>query len=133
MLQMRRSLAVAAAVLATINTLLDDSDNDTLARFSVEAYANGREHGYCIKGWNPVFTGTLGIAFSECRSSDSIVVYCGTEFTDFQMGGNIPSERVWRDAKYFDYGEYQKAAEFILEKMRSFADKFPTKDVSVQT
>jgi len=73
---------------------------------SLESYKNGRENGFALsKGGNKV-------AFSENRNSDDIVVYTGTT-TDFEMGGNIPSEESYRNKKYFGPDDAKKAAQFI--------------------
>lgn len=74
----------------------------------VEVYENCRERGFALASCDG-----RKVAFSEHRNSDSIVVYCGAR-KDFEMNTNIPSDRVWENAKFFNPGEAQEAAFFIL-------------------
>lgn len=118
MIPLKQNLQVATAVLAVVNTILNDDDQ--VDRFHVEAYSNGREQGYHIRGWaDDIGCEGLGISFSENRNSDHIVVYTGKS-SSFSMQGNVPQEGVYKNAKYFEYGEYYKAASFIVEKMREY-------------
>lgn len=110
MLKFCQNMAVANAVLAVVNCA------EEMPEFYVEAYSNGREQGYHIKGW--VDGQHVGMSFSEYRNTDSIVVYLGGS-TDFSMHGNSPDEKAWKAARHFKPGRYDLAAEYILGVMRS--------------
>jgi hypothetical protein len=98
-----RTTQKADAVLATVDDLVQE---DT--RLYLEPYQNGREHGWVLYN----VTGE-GVAFAENRNSDDIVVYLGTR-SEFEMQGNVPSERVWKDRRMFEYDAYYEAAEAII-------------------
>ena len=116
MLSFKGNLQVAFTVLSCVEQQLNSDDDVSL--FHVECYANGREHGFAIKGYG-VVKGGFGVAFSENRNSDSIVVYVG-KYNDFGMAGNVPSEDVYRASKHFAYNEIYEAARLIVEKVRAF-------------
>lgn len=116
MLNFKSNMQVAHALLSVINSRI--SEDMDFSRFHVEAYSNGREQGYCIKGWSSTLTNNISISFSEHRSSDNIVIYFG-ESTDFSMQGNVPNEKVYAQAKHFKHNEPYEAASFIIKKMRA--------------
>lgn len=76
--------------------------------YIIEPYVNGRETGWSVKSWASV--GCRMVVFSENRSSDQIVLYCGRS-ADFSMQGNVPSDRVWREARYFDVSDVWQCVE----------------------
>lgn len=79
-------------------------------RYTLEPYQNGREHGWSIQNRK---TGGQ-VAFSEFRRSDQIVVYLGT-VTDFEMAGNVPSDKVYNKKEFFSYDQATAAARRIIE------------------
>lgn len=117
MLRTTRSLLVAQAVLAMVNYNLPDEDL-THSDFWVESYSNGREQGMTIG-----HISGKKISFSEYRRSDSIVVYIGSNFS---MQGNVPPESIYQAATHFGFGEYDKAATFIVEAMQKMEKEFHT-------
>ena len=82
---------------AVLSILFDLGNNDYLM---VEPYVNGREQGFSIS-----ITTDKKVAFSECRNSDSIVVYFG-KFVNFSMQGNTPDEKTYQNRKSFNHNEY---------------------------
>ena len=100
--------AQAYAVLALIVHRMAD---DTEKYINIEAYVNCREQGFSIQNY---FKGERQVAFSENRNSDDIVVYYGKR-VDFSMQGNVPSDEVYRKARYFPCHAVKEAAEFIYE------------------
>lgn len=78
--------------------------------FWLETYTNGREKGFAITSFR------TKIAFSEYRSSDSIVVYEGKN-VDFSLAGNMPSDEIYRDKKFFSTVE--AAADHIRDRMKN--------------
>ncbi len=107
----KENMAVAQKILARVQRI--GLPKELAERGSVEAYSNGREQGYHInvreKG------GFRGVSFSENRNSDSIVIYFANECTDFSMQGNVPDEKVYRNATYMNPGDYDGAARFIID------------------
>ncbi len=116
MLRTTRSLLVAQAVLAMVNYNLPEDDELKNSDFWVESYSNGREQGLSIG-----HVSGKKISFSEYRRSDSIVVYIGSNFS---MQGNVPPESVYQAATHFGFGEYDKAATFIVEAMVQMDKEF---------
>jgi len=115
MIQFNSNFKVAKKVLAVVNKKMEQHvANDC----SVEAYCNGREQGYCISQFCTQLTfpslRIRKVSFSENRNNDDIVVYFG-ESHKFAMGGNIPSEKVYHNAKYFRYDKIDEAAQFIVD------------------
>lgn len=77
----------------------------------MEAYVNGREQGFSIH------YGSYKVSFSENRNSDNIVVYAGLSYK-FSMQGNVPDETIYRDSKFFNENDYEKAAIYCLEQLQ---------------
>jgi len=113
-MQLRASgnLAAAQKVLTLVKRKAKVIPSD-VGHWWIEAYSNGREQGFCITGWRSDCA-TLSLSFSEARSSDSIVVYVGEGFEQ----GNVPSEDAYQNAKYFGFGEYEKAAAYVVKCMK---------------
>jgi len=121
---------IAKKVLAQINKKI----SKTVAHNCVvEAYANGREHGYSLYYWKDVavsranFRKFFGngknsvplplpkrVSFSENRNSDDIVLYFGKD-CEFSMQGNVPSEKIYHQAKYFRYDKIDEVAQFVVD------------------
>lgn len=110
-----RKNAKASAVLAILCDMYEESAWNKL---NVEPYLNGRESGFAVHDF---YQASKKVAFSENRNSDNIVVYYGTS-SDFSMQGNTPSEKSYRNAKFFSYDEYHKAAKWIYEFLNAKAD-----------
>lgn len=114
MLEFKPSFVTAQALLAVINAQLPPRLD--ISRFNVEAYANGREHGYHIVGSFRGFM--IGISFAGDRNNaNKIVVYHGDAATGFKPGGNIPITNIFENASYFVPGAYKEAADFIIDKL----------------
>jgi hypothetical protein len=94
----------AYAVLAILLDMLGEDH-----KLTIRSYVNGREEGFYIVVYG---LRSKAVAFSENRNSDNIVVYFGVS-NDFTPQGNVPSEEVYKNAKYFDYNAYLEAAKFI--------------------
>jgi hypothetical protein len=102
-----RKNAKAKAVLC----IIADRDEEFLQNCLIEPYLNGREQGYSI--W---FNG-YRMAWSEYRNTDNFVVYEG-ESSEFNMQGNVPSEEIYKNKKFFDYNQYVDVAIYILEILK---------------
>lgn len=108
MITFTNSLKIAKQVLTQVNKKMSKEVAKTC---SVESYSNGREQGFSIVQYcNPA----LKVSFSENRNSDDIVVYAG-EDREFDMGGNIASEKLYKESKYFRYDKVDDAAQFIVD------------------
>jgi hypothetical protein len=106
--RMKTSLKRATRVLKLVD--LSSLTKKEREEVVVEAYANGREHGYSVVVYGLGVTG-MKLSFAENRNSDCIVVYIGKPL-DFAMGGNIPDEEVYRHgAHYFSAADGDAAAE----------------------
>lgn len=102
---LHHSLKVARKVLKKINL------SPALSReCHVEAYSNCREQGYALVRWDNKGKCRKAV-FSECRNSDDIMVYSGS-IENFG-GGNIPSDKVYKNADRFRSPE--SAAQFIIK------------------
>lgn len=89
----------------------------------IEAYQNGREHGHIIFGLS---TG-LGEEYREnatafyicqARRSDKICIYKGK----YTMQGI--SEEAYSNPKYFPFGEYNEAAEWLAIELQTMLPKY---------
>jgi hypothetical protein len=61
--------------------LMRKTDKDTGEAFCIYPYVNGREKGFCVsdqRDWEK--NSGRAVTFSECRNSDSLMVYVGREF-----------------------------------------------------
>jgi hypothetical protein len=116
-IQMKSNLRVADQVRKAINRL--NTSSALMKRASFECFDNCREQGYVLKVWriNPITCSPFNIAFSENRNSDDIVVYC---YNETQYPGNLIKESAGWNRSYFQFGQVDAAARFILEQ----ADKF---------
>jgi hypothetical protein len=104
----------AQHVLARFNELVRKASKNFNCSLSVEAYENGREHGYYIETWRQApRTDIWAVAFSEYRNCDDIVVYVG-KAVDFEKEGHVPTEAVWSTAKSFKAGDFDGTAAFIF-------------------
>lgn len=97
-----------------LNSLDEDKYNFELLQ---RDFDNCREQGYVLElhrvnnGW--VHDSAIHVAFSENRNSDSIVVYVGE---NSYYPENI-SEDFWDNRKYFDYGQWLEAADYIIQTL----------------
>ena len=114
-IRFKSNFVVAKKVLAQVNKKIS---KDVAKDCSIEVYANGEEQGYCIfsthirKNTKEIYS-PLRVSFSEYRNSDDIVIYAGNSY-DFKPSGNIPNENVYRQGKFFRYGDNENAAQFIV-------------------
>lgn len=104
MIEKCESLKAAEKVLQIIlrNKLSKELDG------TIESYQNGREQGYII--WQPAINGKA-FYIAQYRRSDNIVIYYG------KYSMQSLSDEAYKNAKYFKYNEYRKAAKYILETM----------------
>jgi len=105
----------------------DDGSISTL--FRVQAYSNGREQGYhlscaLLNSGSAFGLNSLGFSFSENRNSDSVVVYTNANLPKelFDMGGNIPSEIIYKEGKHF-FNSEKEAAEFIIQATKDVLEE----------
>ena len=94
-LEFCNGLKVASAVLEELRELFSIAPKGMTAY--IESYSNGREQGYCLQYYNKKM---YSFSFAENRNSDDIVVYSG-ESSDFNTGGNIPSDKIYRRRGFF--------------------------------
>lgn len=116
MIEMKTNLAVAHTLLQAINTqLLGRADVCKLIHDNtvwVECFDNCREQGYVIKVAGKKTIQYLNIAFSENRNTDQIVIY---KYRKIRAPTNLPDEHSWDDYKYFSYGKYDEATDYIIK------------------
>lgn len=108
------SLKVAWKVVKQI-----DLPKEVAKNCSVSSWSNCREQGLHISymDFHKILTGdsrdfSRGVNVAENRSSDDIVVICGTRF-DFDNQTNQANEKCWENRKYFRYDKVDEAAKFI--------------------
>jgi hypothetical protein len=79
---------------------------------------NCREQGFLVVNYKSVKgMPTRWVAFSECRNSDSIVVFpSSTDGTDYPPNQGI-SEKSWENRVFFKPDEYDKAAAFCKKHL----------------
>lgn len=107
------SLAHADRVLSLLRKELKGVKSANDDHVSIEAWANCREQGYCIKVYSKEWDNNIAICFAQYRSSDSTVVVSGPA-REFNNQTNQPSERVWeKNNRHFKVDEDKKAAEYI--------------------
>lgn len=105
---------LAQATLALVKWNGGDNFNSKF-EITEEAYVNCREQGFHLKNWKT----HKAVSFSEHRSSDSLVVYYGSDsWSDFSPQGNVPSENVYhQQCKSFSHMKLQDAALFIVQHL----------------
>jgi hypothetical protein len=104
------SLEVAYLVLEHFRNLPCDEK----IKFTVQSFSNGREQGLCLVKYGGA--NSRQVAFAQQRNSDEIVVYYGNGY-EFDVSTNMPTK--WNQRKYFGYGEYKEAAQFMLDYLLS--------------
>ena len=117
-IKMTNSLEVADKVRKAINRL--NVFGATAKHCHFETFDNCREQGYTLHAMALSVSGPtrLYISFSECRNSDDIVVYV---YHHAQWGNNMPQGDLdWNDKKCFPVGEYDQAAQYILDRVMKF-------------
>jgi hypothetical protein len=84
----------------------------------LEHYQNCREQGFLVVNYKTSSSGTSShwVAFSECRNSDSIVVFPSSGETDYPPMQGI-SEKSWENRVFFKPDEYDKAAAFCKKHL----------------
>lgn len=106
----RHSFSVAEKVRKAIQRLNPSTELQQRANFAM--FDNCREQGYVLQVHGVGFK-QLNIAFTENRNSDDIVVYC---YKEVQFPSNLPAQGEWSDRKYFNPGQYDAAADYILAR-----------------
>jgi hypothetical protein len=99
----------ARIVLGILEEMTDDDNSRYLA---LHSYSNCREQGFCLE--TTFSTPRRWVAFSECRNSDSIVVYTDTA----SWVGGLTDES-YKNVNYFNYNAYTQAAEYIHNLLES--------------
>ena len=112
---MKGNLIVADKVRRAVCRL--NKSQKLVDRAHFECFDNCREQGFVLKVFAYALADQLFIAFSENRNSDDIVVYC---YNETQYPGNLIKESAGWNRSYFQVGQVESAARFILEQ----ADKF---------
>lgn len=122
-LETANSLLVARNVVNCLEMNLEHvpagyQDTDTSGvTLHVGSFQNCREQGLTVSAFGVKLSdkqyGCPSYSISEDRCSDAIVVYVG------EMVNNVSDERFALEQHYFSPGEYQKAADFILEDVFS--------------
>lgn len=109
MILVKRNLEVAENIVSIV---MNDTRTNELTDWQLECYQNGREQGYSLVAYKD--SKMTAITFSEHRNSDKIVVYIGTpEYQGI-------SKEAYDNAKYFDTGHYDEAAEYIINFMLAY-------------
>jgi len=81
----------------------------------VEAWANCREQGYCVKVNSPNWDADVAVCFAQTRSGDSMVVIAGP-VREFNNQTNQPSETIWeKNHRYFN--DDAEAARYIAQEI----------------
>lgn len=70
-IEIGRSMKVAGQVLAILRKQAGQ-------KCYASVYLNGREAGWTVFPQSARYDHNVGVTFSECRNSDDIVLYCGT-------------------------------------------------------
>jgi predicted RNA-binding protein with PUA-like domain len=119
MLNKHPSLTVAEKVLRAVNKIMPQNISGT-----VLCYQNGREHGFQITYFNshnvPTLLtkgGPLAYYICENRNSDNIVVAKGSSAMQ------SISDDAYANRKYFDPGNYEEAAEWIVNDIQAELNK----------
>lgn len=104
----------AKCVLLHVRREIENRDGE--GSISLHPYVNCREQGFNLTAHlDPASIGKhRSVSFSECRNSDSIMVYFGTS-ENFAFNTYIPDDVTYNKAKSFGYGKYEEAAEFIVD------------------
>ncbi len=102
----QKTTRLADAVLSLIDVRLAEHK-----MLYAAPYKNGREDGWAL--YTLLQDGGKQVCFAENRNSDQLVVYAGT-VGGFDCTGNVPSEFVWKERRYFAQTELYNAASFIL-------------------
>jgi len=127
-----RTIQVSERVFDLVCEDLDGYATEDYVKISgyLECFNNCREQGYVLHvdsvDWdNEDRTKTDLIVWAfEARSSDDIVV---SWQTDYPHNGMFSEDTYNNRRKYFQYDELQKAANFILDLIKSHFDKEFTK------
>jgi len=109
---MKSNLVVADKVRRAINRL--NRHPGLVDRCHFECFDNCREQGFVLQACSRTTLETLHIAFSECRNSDEIVVYC---YVNVAFPSNLPAtDADWQDKKYFRFDAIDDAARYIIQR-----------------
>jgi len=115
-------MAVADKVARRVGKLMHEIKRD---HYSQEAflypYFNGRERGYALQVENDLPT----FMFAESRGSDDIVVYEDPDW--FVFGSVIPSEEAYKNGKHFRYDQTEKAAKYIVSRLKKLIPPYDRK------
>lgn len=104
----------------------DKSDSGVKIDGYLECFNNCREQGYVLTVSSDDYDNSektedsLCIWAFECRNSDDIIVSWQTEYHD---KGMFSDDTYKNRRKYFSYGEYQAAADFIIGLVKKHFEK----------
>lgn len=128
-----RTIKVSERVFDLVCEDLDLEATENYVKISgyLECFNNCREQGYVLhvssNDWDdPARTKEDFFVWAcEARSSDEIMVIWSTKYP---ADRGMFSEEDWKEHRtYFHYNELQKAADFIIEKVKEFFKKEFTK------
>ena len=130
-----RSIKVSERVFDIVGEYLTaEKDGDYIKIDGyLETFNNCREQGYVLRVDSCDYnnknrtTDVIYIWVYENRNSDDIVV--AHQFNDYPHNGMFSDETYEKRRKYFDYGHYQEAADYI-EKLitKTFEKEFTNKE-----
>ena len=108
---------VARKVLTALQKILRPVPNGKNDLY-LEHYQNCREQGFLVVNYKrDQVVPTSWVAFSECRNSDSIVVFpSSVDGQDYPPSHGI-SEKSWNNRVFFPPGEYDHAAVFCKKHL----------------
>lgn len=98
-----------------------NEEKDTHIEGYLSTFNNCREQGFYLTAYdkNDYNKGDIFAWVADCRNSDAIMVVISAEPDRPTLNGMF-SEEAYNNAKYFEYDEEHKAADYILEKIREF-------------
>lgn len=114
-----RDLSVAQKVMKEFEKILKKNhpESNETGWIDVMQYANGRENGFHLIEWaHKPGPRRRAVSFSEYRSSDDIVVYCGMQ-DEFERGTGVPSDDIYRAARFFNFRDHKGAAQEIYNHL----------------
>lgn len=118
-MRVRRTMAVADKVARRVGKLMHEIKRD---HYSQEAFLypfqNGREHGYALWIENDI----PAFVFCEARGSDQIAVFESLEWSVW--GDGTVGEESYKNGKYFRYDQIEKAAEYIVSRLKKLIPKY---------
>lgn len=114
--QIHHSLLVAQAVVAHLQTMLEFEELSQEERDGLElivgSFQNCREQGLTVSAYGAPYDEMYSSTcyyIAQNRSSDRIVIYV------YRYVFNASEQGIYDNAHYFHHGEYNEAAQFIID------------------